>query len=152
MLFDSECWALRKDEMTENDWGMLRWICVVKLSNILNMDSLYNSFEIGPLTTLLRLRRSMRFLHVNCSNGWINQCFNLDLVGKGGEGLPRKTWDYVISDDLKSWNIIKENAVDRVIWRSDVKAAAKAHSKGKKTLNRISKLLHFTAYVSILLF
>ena len=77
-------------------------------------------------TVLLRLRRFRWFEPVSRSDGWINQCLNLDAVGKRGKSQPRKTWDDVIRDDLKLFSFAKGNTVDRVIWRYDVRSAAKA--------------------------
>ena len=119
LLYGSECWAMRKEDkarLERNDRAMLRWICGVK-----SVDSLYQRLGIAPLTTLLRSRRLRWFGHVSRSDGWINQCRNLDARGKRGKGRPRKSWDDVIMDDLNSCNLNKE----RVTWRSVVKSATK---------------------------
>ena len=41
-------------------------------------------------------------------------------------GRSCKTLHDAIQNELRSWNFIKDNIVDRVIWRSDAKSAAKA--------------------------
>lgn len=38
----------------------------------------------------------------------------------------RETWDDVIQGNIRSWNLLKENSVDSVIWKIDKKSAAKA--------------------------
>ena len=81
---------------------------------------------IVPLA-LLRSRLLTWFRHIFHNGGWINQCLNLDVVGKWGKGWPRKTQDDVIQNDLKSWNLIKDNVLDSVI--SDVKSATKASNQ-----------------------
>ena len=63
--------------------------------------------------------------NVSHSDGWINQCRNLDARGKRGKGCPRKSWDDVIIDDLNSCNLNKESALDKVTWRSIVESATK---------------------------
>ena len=107
---------------------MLRWICGVKISDRVSVDSLYQRLGIAPLTTLLRSRCLRWFGHVSRSDGWINQCRNLDARGKRGKGRPRKSWDDVIMDDLNSCNLNKESALDRATWRSVVKSATKTPS------------------------
>ena len=128
LLYGSECWAMRKEHkarLERNDRAVLRWICGVKISDRVSVDSLYQRLGIAPLTTLLRSRRLRWFGHVSRSDGWINQCCNLDARGKRGKGRPRKSWDDVIMDDLNSSNLNKESALDRVTWRSVVKSATK---------------------------
>ena len=87
LLYGSECWAIRKEDkarLERNDQAMLRWICGVKFSDRVSVDSLYQSLGIAPLTTLLRSRRLRWFGHFSRSEGWINQCHNLDVKGKRG--------------------------------------------------------------------
>ena len=103
LLYGSEFWAMRKEDkarLERNDQAMLRWICGVKISDRVSVDSLYQRLGIAPLITLLRSRRLRWFGHVSHSDGWINQCRNLDVRGKCGKGCPRKSWDDVIMDDL----------------------------------------------------
>ena len=129
LLYGSECWAMRKLDkarLERNDRAMLRWICGVKISDRVSLDSLCQRLGIAPLTTLLRSRRLRWFGHVSRSDGWINQCRNFDVRGKRGKGRPRKSWNDVIQDDINSWNLNKDKALDRVTWRSDVKSATKA--------------------------
>ena len=129
LLYGSECWAMRKEDkarLERKDRAMLRWICGVKISDRVSLDSLYQRLGIAPLTTLLRSRRLRWFGHVSRSDGWINQCRNFDVRGKRGKGRPHKSWNDVIQDDINSWNLNKDNFLDRVTWRSDVKSATKA--------------------------
>ena len=114
-----------KAKLERNDQAMLRWICGVKISDRVSVDSLYQRLGIAPLTTLLRSRRLRWFGYVSRSDGWINQCCNLDARGKRGKGRPCKSWDDVIMDDLNSCSLSKESALDRVTWRSVVKSATK---------------------------
>ena len=68
LLYGSECWAMRKEDkarLERNDRAMLRWICGVKISDRVSVDSLYQRLEIVPLTTLLRSRRLRWFGHVS---------------------------------------------------------------------------------------
>ena len=53
---------------------MVRWICDVKASDRLSVDSLCNCLVIEPLSALIRLR------HL----GWIGRCLSLDVVRKSG--------------------------------------------------------------------
>ena len=79
----------------------------MKPSDRPSVDSLYNRLGIELFSTLLRLRRLRWFGHVSCSEGWISHCLSLDVIGKRGKGGPRKAWEEVIQDYLKSWKIKK---------------------------------------------
>jgi hypothetical protein len=41
---------------------------------------------------------------------------------KRGRGRPRRTWDETVKRDLKEWNIAKELAMDRSVWRLAINA------------------------------
>ena len=43
-----------KARLERNDRAMLRWICGVKISDRVSVDSLYQRLGIAPLTILLR--------------------------------------------------------------------------------------------------
>ena len=86
----------------------------------------------------LRSRCLRWFGYVSRSDGWINQCHNLDVRGKRGKGRPRKSWDDVIMDDLNSCNLNKESALDRVTWRSIVKSATKTSNPCFKERKRLT--------------
>ena len=133
LLYGSERWAMRKEDkarLERNDRAMLRRICGVKISDRVSLDSLYQRLGIAPLTTLLRSRRLRWFGHVSRSDGWINQRRNF------GKGRPRKSWNDVIRDGINSWNLNKDNALDRVTWRSDVKSGTKASNPCFKEIRR----------------
>ena len=128
-----------KTRLERNDQAMLRWICGVKFSDRVSVDSLYQCLGIAPLTTLLRSRRLRWFGHVSRSDGWINQCRNFDARGKRGKGRPRKSWDDVIMDDLNSCSLNKESALDSDLEEHREKCYQNVQPlfQGKKTINRI---------------
>lgn len=123
LLYGRECWALR---VKRNEQSILRWICGVKLSHGTTVDSLPEHLGKATLITLPRSRHLEWFGHLNRSYGWINTCLNLR-IKKRSNGRFCKTWNDVIQDGLRSWNLMKDCcAVDRVIRRSDAESAAKA--------------------------
>ena len=119
------CWAVRKEDKVHrerNDWAVLRRICNGKPGRS-SIDLHCNGLGIVPLITVLRSRHLSWFGH---NDDWINQCFSLDVVGKCGKGRLRETSVNVIQDNLKSWNLIKDNVLDRVIHRHNLAGAATA--------------------------
>ena len=52
-------------------------------------------------------------------------------------------WNIVIQDDIMSQSLTKDNIVDRVTMRSDMKSAAKTRSpsiKERRVLSQVSKV------------
>ena len=86
-------------------------MCGLQPSDRLSMDSLYKCLGMASPATSLRSRYLRHF------------GLNLEVVGKHHKGSC-KTRDGVISENTKSWNFIKDNAVDRGICRGDMKSAA----------------------------
>ena len=80
--------------LKSNDQAMLRWICGVKTSDRLSMDSLYKCLGIAPYN-ITEMKETKMLGHVTHSDDCINQCLNLDLIGQCSKGQPCKTW-YVI--------------------------------------------------------
>ena len=87
------------------------------------MDSLYKCLGLVSPATSLWSRYLRHFGIGTRSDSCINQCLNLDVVGKHHKGSC-KTRDGVISENTKSWNFIKDNPVDKGICRGDMKSAA----------------------------
>lgn len=98
-------------------------MCGQQPSDRLSMDSLYKCLGMASPATSLRSRYLRHFGHGTHSDSCINQCLNLEVVGKHHKGSC-KTRDGVISENTKSWNFIKDNAVDKGICRGDTKSAA----------------------------
>ena len=59
-----------------------------------------------------------------------------NVVGKCGKGQPRKMWEQVIQDDLKSWKKNQEDTMERVVWREAVESASKESNPFSKKKRR----------------
>ena len=60
MLHASECWAPTKkdtDKLGRTDRSMLRWICNVRLSDRVRVDTLLQTLNLQPIETLVRACR-----------------------------------------------------------------------------------------------
>ena len=68
-------------------------------------------FEFCPSEFLLDVQR--RPPEAPVRNGVLERVDNV----KRGRGRPKLTWDESVKRDFKDWNISKEIALDRSVWR-----------------------------------
>ncbi len=126
LQYASECWALRRDDLMRlirNDRAMIRWICGVKMSDHICMESLLGRLGVASLELVLRRHRLRWFGHVQRSDSWIKRCTTLDVEGVVGRGRPKKSWRGTIDTDLRAWQLSEDMVFDRVEWRRKLWAA-----------------------------
>jgi len=128
MLYASECWALRNDELARlirNDRAMLRWICGIKPDEEVHTHTLCDRLNIPYLDVTLRYNRLRWAGHVHRSQSWTGRCQSLQIDGRRGTGRPRKTWNDTINEDLQTYNLSLDMAEDRDAWRSTLRNATR---------------------------
>ena len=124
MLHGTETWPMTSDtlrRLCHNDRAFIYWICGVKPLDDPSMDNLQAKLGICNLAVLFRERRLRWFGHVMRSNGEINRVRFRPVPGRKGPGLPKKTWDECVKQDLKVCGLSEAGTQDRVSWRSSVK-------------------------------
>ena len=100
---------------------MLRWMCAVKPTDVINTQDLRLRLGIDDLDVALRRKRLRWFGHVQRSTSWIGRVCSLDVGGRRSRGRPRKTWCEVLRNDLKLSGLRVEDAENRALWRSKTK-------------------------------
>ena len=124
MLYACECWPLKQtdlDRLLRNERAMLRWMCAVKPTDVINTQDLRLRLGIDDLDVALRRKRLRWFGHVQRSTSWIGRVCSLDVGGRRSRGRPRKTWCEVLRNDLKLSGLRVEDAENRALWRSKTK-------------------------------
>ena len=111
--------------MERNDRAMIRWICGVRVADRTPMNSLYERLGIPSLESLLRCGRLRWYGHISHSSSWISKCTDFIVPGKLMKGRPRKTWQDVINDDMKAYELSKDIIGDREKWKLNVRMASK---------------------------
>ena len=124
MLHASECWAPTKkdvDKINRTDRTMLRWICGVRLSDRIRVETLLNKLYLQPIETALRGGRLRWFGHVSRSPEWINRVTTLSVDGVAPRGRPKKTWHEVVADDMRKWRMVRLDPFEREEWRRELR-------------------------------
>ena len=94
MLYACECWPLKQtdlDRLLRNEKAMLRWMCAVKPTDVINTQDLSLRLGVDDLDVALSRKRLRWFGHVQRSTSWIGRVCSLDVGGRRSRGRPRKT-------------------------------------------------------------
>ena len=101
---------------------MIRWICGVTLQDRFSCEELRARLGIKSILDVLHQRHLRWFGHVERrdDNSWLQKIQNLEIVGESSRGRPRKTWEQVITEDLRIKGVHRELAQNRAEWRSAI--------------------------------
>ncbi|TVU17381.1 hypothetical protein EJB05_33414, partial [Eragrostis curvula] len=110
----------RVQQLSVAEMRMLRWFCGHTRRNLVRNKDIRDRVEVAPIEEKLVQHRLRRFGHVQrrppkapVRSGVLERADNI----KRGRGRPNLTWDNSVKRDLKEWNISKELAIDRSVWR-----------------------------------
>ena len=125
MLYGSETWPVKVEDsqrLHRNEMSMIRWMCGVSLKDRLSCEELGARLGIKSILEVMRQRRLRWFGHVERRDvdSWLQKVRNLEIAGKGRPGRPCKTWEQVVSEDLRVKGIRRELAQNRPEWRSAI--------------------------------
>jgi hypothetical protein len=123
MLYGAECWPTKRrhvQQLSVAEMRMLRWFCGHTRRDRVRNEEIRDRVGVAPIEEKLIQHRLRWFGHVQwrppeapVRSGVLERGDNV----KRGRGRPRLTWDETVKRDLKEWNIAKELAMDRSVWR-----------------------------------
>lgn len=142
MMYGSETWAVRNEhllkfERTEKD--MVRRMCGVRLSDEHRSEDLRKKMGLEGIVNVLRRRRLRWYGHVmrRDEDDWTKRAFHLKVDGRRPVGRPRKTWEQVISGDLRALDLRPSMVFERQEWRQAIRKQQTSdpvqRGKGRKT-------------------
>ena len=125
MLYGSETWPVKVEDsqrLHRNEMSMIRWMCGVSLKDRFSCEELRARLGIKSILEVMRQRRLRWFGHVERRDidSWLQKVRNLEIGGKRRPGRPCKTWEQVVSEDLRVKGIRRELAQNRPEWRSAI--------------------------------
>jgi len=101
---------------------IIRWMCGVKITDSSRVVS-WEKPGIDYITTVIQRYRLRWYGHVlrKDKNDGVKKCVDYEVEGVRPRGKPKKTWIEVTEKDCQTWQICKEDAVDRSKWRKLIK-------------------------------
>ena len=127
LLYACETWPVTVADLNRllrNDNLMVRWICGQKLSDRVPTAQLQAKLGISSIDAAIRKARLRWFGHTVRMemDAWPKSIQALNIPGSAPRGRPQKRWIDCVNSDLQSLNLRKEDALDRLSWRSTIKS------------------------------
>ena len=126
MLYASETWPIAvvdSARLVTADNAMVRWMCKKKITDRTRMSDIHRILGIKDLESSLRTGRLRWYGHIERqpNDVWPNAVRQMNVVGRAPRGRPRKRWIDCVSTDMRELRLEKEDAQDRVKWRSAIR-------------------------------
>jgi len=128
MTYGSETWALKsvdEERLERAEARMLRWMMGVTLQDRRRTDDLRRALgldSIGETITRARLRW-YGHLQRKDEEEWVRRVQELQVDGRRPPGRPQKTWQDLVSADLRRLRLRPTDAADRDGWRRAIREA-----------------------------
>jgi hypothetical protein len=123
MMYGAEYWATKGQhvqKMSVAEMRMLCWICGHTRKDRIKNDDIRDKLGVAPIQEKLVQHRLRWFDHIQrrppeapVRSSILSRHENI----RRGRGRLRLTWKEAIKRDLKEWNISKEIAFDRSVWK-----------------------------------
>ena len=98
---------------------MVRWMCGVKLKDILRSKELKERLGIDDIVLVLQQNRLRWYGHVlrKEGNDWVKKCMKYEVEGP----RPKRTWREVVREECQARKLNTKDAMDRSKWRKLIK-------------------------------
>ena len=121
MLNASKTWQMTEDanrQIANQDAHMLRLV-----TGFSKNESLQN-FNLEPLRVRLRKTRLRWYGHLERMNDnqWPKMARDVGILGRRSAGRPKMTWRQTVENDLKATRLRKEDAQNKHVWETKIKA------------------------------
>ena len=126
LLYGSETWPVVTEDVQQlvtADSGMIRWICGVSLKDRIPKTDLLLRLGLNSINDMLRWNRLRFHGHLirMDDDAWPKKTTMHYVDGRRPRGRPRKRLCDVVRADMKSLNLINEDANNRAVWRRAIK-------------------------------
>src|SRR5260221_9119354 len=114
MVYGSETWAMKVEDMRRLERMMIRWMCGVTLKDRKTNEELLGRLGVECVFDVVQHGRLRWFGHIERKNedDWVAAC--RDMVVEGEKGRGRKTWHECVAEDMRKLKLRKEEAQNRV--------------------------------------
>ena len=129
MLYGSECWATKKQnvqKMGVAEMRMLRWMCGKTRKDKVRNEYFREIVGVAPIEDKLRENRLRWFGHVKRRplSAPVRKSDLINIDGSArGRGRPKLTWWDIIRKDMISCGLSEEIALNRAEWKNRIHVA-----------------------------
>ena len=128
MTYGSETWALKavqQEKLERAEARMLRWMLGVTLHDRKSTDELRRTLGIEGISAITTRNRLRWYGHVQRKeeHEWIRRITDFKVDGRRPPGRPQKSWQELVSADLRSLRLRPSDAEDREGWRRAIRGA-----------------------------
>ncbi|XP_074363685.1 uncharacterized protein LOC141704343 [Apium graveolens] len=128
LLYGSECWALKKAQecrLEVAEMRMLKWIYVRTMLDRLSNGFFRNKLRVAPIAEKVREGRLRWFGHIRRRRiaTPVRRVEDLVVSGSRRRGRPRRTWDDLLTLDLRALNLNADMTSYRRSWRRKIRVA-----------------------------
>ena len=123
MLYGSETWCLRENEMAilrRTERGMVRAMCGAKLMERRRTEDLMEMLGLKETVVQMAKANGVRWYGHVYDGHVLRKALEYEVKGKRKQGRPRKTWRSQVEKESKSVGLKKEDAKNRARWRVGV--------------------------------
>ena len=96
---------------------MIRWICSVKPSDVISMVNLHGKLGLCDIDVAIRVCRLRWYGHVQGhEEKEMHRVRSITVPGVFMKGLPKKTWEEIVTQEVKVYWIKSSDALDKGSW------------------------------------
>jgi len=90
--------------LQQREMRMVRWMCGVKLQNIVPTKGLRELLGLDDIILVLQQNRLQWYGHVlrKEDNDWVKKCMEYEVEGARPRGRPKKTWREIAEKDCQA--------------------------------------------------
>ena len=126
MLHCSETWPIRKENevsLQREEIRMVRWMCCIKLKDRVPSKGPRERLDIDDIILVIQQKRLQWYGHVmqKEDTNWVKKDMQYEVQGARLRGRPYKTWTEIVQKDCQAHKLKREDAMDRVRWRKQIR-------------------------------
>jgi len=142
MVYGSETWALRAEQeqkLERAEARMVRWMTGVTLQDRKSTDEVRASLGLDSITAVITRARLRWYGHVQRKDEeeWVRKITEFSVEGRRPPGRPHKSWQELVSADLRRLRLRPSDAANRENWRRTIfESTSNLGPPSKRTQNR----------------
>jgi len=137
LVYVSETWATKADDIQRLQRAMVRWMCGVKLKDRRSNRELLDRLHVVEIGTVVSRGRLGWYDHVERmpKEKWVSKCRELEVEGDKGKGNGKNTWRQGVEEDRKRLWLDRRDVQDNARQSGGISGNCPTSTCAEKTLN-----------------